>query len=108
MTRHMCILCTLNSNSVDLVSERTILTERPPLVSEVSANFCGYSVTRGQRDETLRLSQVIKHVKTRINGSDNLSSEDLIEFIWPIGTSSNKLLIYKTILKPIWTYRIQL
>jgi hypothetical protein len=28
-------------NSVALVSERTILTERPPLVSEVSANFRG-------------------------------------------------------------------
>jgi hypothetical protein len=26
-------------NSVVLVSERTILTERPPLVGEVSANF---------------------------------------------------------------------
>jgi hypothetical protein len=29
-------------NSVVLVRERTILTERPPLVGEVSANFCGY------------------------------------------------------------------
>ena len=28
-------------NSVALVRERTILTERPPLVGEVSANFCG-------------------------------------------------------------------
>jgi hypothetical protein len=30
-----------NSNSVALVRERTLLTERPPLVGEVSANFCG-------------------------------------------------------------------
>ena len=28
-------------NSVALVRERTILTERPPPVGEVSANFCG-------------------------------------------------------------------
>jgi len=33
----------LNSklNSVALVRERTIPTERPPPVGEVSANFCG-------------------------------------------------------------------
>ena len=30
-----------NKNSVALVRERTIPTERPPLVGEVSANFCG-------------------------------------------------------------------
>jgi hypothetical protein len=34
-----CIICTLNS--VALVRERTVPTERPPLVGEVSANFCG-------------------------------------------------------------------
>jgi hypothetical protein len=28
-------------NSVELVRKRTILTERPPLVGEVGANFCG-------------------------------------------------------------------
>jgi hypothetical protein len=28
-------------NSVTLFRKRTILTARPPLVSEVSANFCG-------------------------------------------------------------------
>jgi hypothetical protein len=28
-------------NSVALVRKRTIPTERPPLVGEVSANFCG-------------------------------------------------------------------
>jgi hypothetical protein len=30
-----------NSNSVALVPERTIPTERPPLVGVVSAKFCG-------------------------------------------------------------------
>jgi hypothetical protein len=29
------------TNSVTLVRERTILTEWPPLVGEISANFCG-------------------------------------------------------------------
>ena len=32
----------LKLNSVALVRERTIPTERPPPVGEVSANFCGY------------------------------------------------------------------
>jgi hypothetical protein len=31
-----------NNNSVALVRERTIPTERPPIVGEVSASFCGY------------------------------------------------------------------
>ena len=31
----------LDINSVALVRERTIPTERPPPVGEVSANFCG-------------------------------------------------------------------
>jgi hypothetical protein len=34
--------------------ERTISTERPPFVGEVSANFCRYRVPRGQRDGSLR------------------------------------------------------
>jgi hypothetical protein len=38
-----------NNNSVALVREGTIPTERPQLVSEVSANFCGQRVSRGQR-----------------------------------------------------------
>jgi hypothetical protein len=33
---------TSNNNSVALVRERNIPTKRPPLVDEVSANFCGY------------------------------------------------------------------
>jgi hypothetical protein len=30
-----------NNNSMALVRERTIPAERPPLVGEVNANFCG-------------------------------------------------------------------
>jgi hypothetical protein len=30
-----------NNNSVALAREQTISTKQPPLVSEVSANFCG-------------------------------------------------------------------
>jgi hypothetical protein len=41
-------------NSMVWVSERTIPTERPPLVGEVIANLCGYRVPRGQRDGSLR------------------------------------------------------
>jgi hypothetical protein len=37
-------------NSVAWVRERTVPTERPQLVGEVSANFCGYRVSHGQRD----------------------------------------------------------
>jgi hypothetical protein len=41
-------------NSVAWVNERTIPTERQPLVGKVSANFCGQRVPRSQRDESLR------------------------------------------------------
>jgi hypothetical protein len=37
----LLVLLTKLTNSVALVRERTIPTERPPLVGEVSANFCG-------------------------------------------------------------------
>jgi hypothetical protein len=45
-----------------LVRKRTVPTKRPPLVSEVSANFCGYRVSCGQR---------------------NGSPRSLIRFSWP-------------------------
>jgi hypothetical protein len=47
------ILWTQNKqlNSVALVCKRTIPTERPQLVGEVSANFCGCMVSRGQRNK---------------------------------------------------------
>jgi hypothetical protein len=41
-------------NSVAWIRERTIPTERPPLVGEVSANFCAWRVQRGQLDGFLR------------------------------------------------------
>jgi hypothetical protein len=41
-------------NSMVWVRERTIPTERPPLVGEVIADFCGQRVTRGQHDGSLR------------------------------------------------------
>jgi hypothetical protein len=41
-------------NSVALVRERTIPTERPPLVDEVSANFCGKRVSRFLRNGSSR------------------------------------------------------
>jgi hypothetical protein len=41
-------------NSVVWVRERTIPTERPQLFDEVIANFCGWRVSRGQRDGSLR------------------------------------------------------
>jgi hypothetical protein len=37
-------------NSVALVRERTIPTERPQLVGEVSVNFCGQKVSHDQRN----------------------------------------------------------
>jgi hypothetical protein len=41
-------------NSMVWVRERTIPTERPPLVSEVIANFLRIEGARGQRDRSLR------------------------------------------------------
>jgi hypothetical protein len=40
----------LKIKSVASVGERAIPTERQPFVGEVSANFCGQRVPRGQRD----------------------------------------------------------
>jgi hypothetical protein len=44
----------LLSTSVAWVRERTIPTERPPLVGEVSANICGWRMPRGKHDGSLR------------------------------------------------------
>ena len=41
ITLHNFNILKLKLNSVALVRERTIPTERPPPVGEVSANFCG-------------------------------------------------------------------
>jgi hypothetical protein len=43
-----------NCNSMALVRERTIPTERPPLVGEVNASFLLIEVSRGQADGSLR------------------------------------------------------
>jgi hypothetical protein len=45
---------TAQSNSVALVRQQTMPTERPPLVAEVSANSCRYRVSRGHRIRSLR------------------------------------------------------
>jgi hypothetical protein len=51
----MPVLHPPDKNSVALVRERTIPTELPPLVGQVSANFRGQWMLRGQRDGSLRL-----------------------------------------------------
>jgi hypothetical protein len=40
----------MKKKSVALVRKRIIPTERPPLLGEVSAKFCGWRVSRGQRN----------------------------------------------------------
>jgi hypothetical protein len=42
------------TNSGALVRQRTIPTERPPFVGEVSDSFTEYRVLRGQRNESPR------------------------------------------------------
>jgi hypothetical protein len=42
-------------NSVAWVGERTLPTERPLLVGEVTANSCGREVSRSQRGGSLQL-----------------------------------------------------
>jgi hypothetical protein len=42
-----------SNNYVGLARERTTPNERPPPVGEVSANVCGYTVSRGQRGGSL-------------------------------------------------------
>jgi hypothetical protein len=54
ITRSPLTFKTDETNSVALVRERTIPIERPPLVSEVSSNSCGYRVSNGQRNGSLR------------------------------------------------------
>jgi hypothetical protein len=46
-----CVLFQKRNNSVALARKTTIPTERPPLVAEVSANFCGKRVLRAERNE---------------------------------------------------------
>jgi hypothetical protein len=69
-------------NSVALVCKRTILTERPPHVDEVSANFCGYSMSRGQRNGSPRLLICIFYTRSRyfsIQVAPQLSSRGWVD-----------------------------
>jgi hypothetical protein len=43
----------ISNNSLASVRERTVSAERQPLVCEVSVNFCGEGVSRGQRHGSL-------------------------------------------------------
>jgi hypothetical protein len=54
-------------NSVAVVRKRTIPTERPPLVGELSSNLCGYRVLRGQRNEFPRplITDFLDHSRYR-------------------------------------------
>ena len=51
---YLNIYIKLHINSVAIVRERTIPTERPPPVGEVSANFADRGVSRGQRNGSPR------------------------------------------------------
>jgi hypothetical protein len=53
------------TNSVALVRERTIPTERPPLVGEVSANFADNGMSRGQRGGSLRPYSLLSRPDSR-------------------------------------------
>jgi hypothetical protein len=44
----------IQKNSMASVRKRTIATELPPHVGEVCDNFCGYRVSRGQRNGSPR------------------------------------------------------
>jgi hypothetical protein len=47
-------LSSIKKNTLARVRERTMPTERPALVSEFAANFCGKRMSSGQRDGSLR------------------------------------------------------
>jgi hypothetical protein len=61
----------LKLNSVAWVYERNILTEKPPLIGEVSTNFCRQRVSRGQRQF---LSDSVLNKATKISVCRSFSS----------------------------------
>jgi hypothetical protein len=67
----ICVMMTVKlfkydpNPSVALVCEQTVLTERPPLVGEVSANFCRYRVLHGQRNRSRKNYEVIYNSNIR-------------------------------------------
>jgi hypothetical protein len=68
-----------------VVRKWTIPTERPPLVSEVCANFCGKSVSRGQRNGSPRpLISVFKTGAATFSFSITLY---IIVYIAKVGTN---------------------
>jgi hypothetical protein len=50
---YLSVWIIITNNSVALVRERTVPTERPPLAGEDSANVCWLRVSRGQRGGSL-------------------------------------------------------
>jgi hypothetical protein len=75
------------TNSVALVRDRSIATERPPLVGEGSANFWGWRVLRGKRNGSpwpysrlsrpeplLYLPSSSSIVLTRLSGHSSIST----------------------------------
>jgi hypothetical protein len=54
-------LALIKKNSVAWVRERTIPTERPPLVGEVSANFCGEKVPERRMMHIIMIFILIYH-----------------------------------------------
>jgi hypothetical protein len=72
----------LTSNSGALVRQRTIPTDRPPLV-EVSAKFSGQRVSRGQRNESSQplIIQVAPQLSSRVQ-VDPRSIRTVSQKIW--------------------------
>jgi hypothetical protein len=68
---------TNKTNSVALARKRTMPTERPPFVGEVSARFCGYRVSRGHRNGSPRpysrfyRPEILLTVSTNFEHSEN-------------------------------------
>jgi hypothetical protein len=52
---NVLVFLTLKTAKLCCLSQRANYTERPLIVGEDSANFCGKSVSRGQRDGSLLL-----------------------------------------------------
>jgi hypothetical protein len=77
------------NNSGALVREQTILAERPPLVGEVSANFCGYRVPCCQRDGlTCNLSMhIFKCADDHADSPVSLLSLGVCLHLWNLTTN---------------------
>jgi hypothetical protein len=70
--------------TVALVRKRAILTERSPLVGEVSANFSGYRVSRSQRNGSRRPLISVVYTRSRyfsIQLAPQLSSRGWVDAV---------------------------